>query len=225
MYMEELIQIVREDYLDDVADTDDDSDLRWSDSFLRRALAKAEREACRRTDLLFDDSTSTVTQITLATDTDSYTYNNKITRIDSVIYDDEPLDQKTEAELVEEHGEGWRTDTGEPTAYVVRGGKIRFYPTPTSSESGDIVYLEVFRLPLVPFTTSPEIPEEHHEDLCPYAAYLAWKRRDEDTFDPGKASEMLAEFTATFGTLDDAAIRRHRLEQPKNTQIKSPRYF
>jgi len=225
----ELIRMVREDWLDDVSDNPDqnDEDRRWSDQFIARWLARGEIVACqgsRGGDLIFDSSTAAVTQITLATDTASYSSSSKITRIEAVIYDGAPLEQKTEREIVSENGDDWRTATGEPTAYIVKGRTIRFYPIPTSSENGDTVYLEVYRIPIDSFKEEPEIPEEFHEYLCAYAAYRAYSRRDEDTHDPKRAAEALAEFERIFGRPVSASVRRHHLEQPRNTTFQTPGY-
>jgi len=217
----ELIRTVREDYLDDVSDSPDqaDEDYDWKSPFLLRAFAEAERIACSGSDLLFDDSTPAVTQITLATDTASYTLSSKITRIEEVIYDGVPLVQKTERELLDESGDEWRTETGAPENFIVKGRKIRFFPVPTSTQGGETVYMEVYRLPLKSFTDQPEIPEEHHEHLCYFVAYRAYSRRDEDTYEPKKAAEMLAMFESIFGRPTDAETRAHLLEQPRNTNF------
>lgn len=218
----ELIRKVREDYLDDVSDNPDQSDegLNWSDSFLARALAEAEFEACRRTDLIYDDSTAAVTQITLVSGTAGYTLSSKITKIENVVYNDAPLEHKTEEGLAAENGADWRADTGEPASYIIKGKTIRFYPVPTDDEATDIVYLEVYRLPLKSFVDAPEIPEEYHEDLCSYAAHLAWKRRDEDTYDPKKVVEMMMEFNEAFGPPVNARVREHQKRSPKTLRFR-----
>lgn len=229
MTLAELIRMTREDWLDDVSDNPDqnDEDRRWKDTFLARSLARGESVACQGKnggDLIFDDSTAAITQITLITDTAGYTYDSRITRIEAVIYGDAPLEKKTERELVDEEGEEWRTETGEPTSYIVKGRTIRLFPVPTSGENGEIVYLEVYRLPLASFKTEPEIPEEFHEYLCAYAAYRAYNRRDEDTYNPGKAADALAEFRSVFGEPVEASIRRHHLEQPRSATFQPTGY-
>lgn len=222
----DLIRIVRDEYLDDVSDNPDqnEADYRWSTSFLTRALGRAETVACQSSKLIFDSTTTAVTQITLVTDTASYSYHDKITQIGAVIYDDEPLIQKTERELVDEEGEEWRTETGEPTSFIIKGRTIRFFPAPTSTENGGIVYLEVYRLPMNAFADALEIPEEQHENLCAYVAYLAYNRRDEDTYNPEKANEMKMDFESVFGRPVKASVRRHHLEQPRNTSFRSGGY-
>lgn len=221
MRRDELIRILREDYLDDVSDAPDQDDehYRWSGAFLGRALAQAELEACRRVDFIFDDSTAAVCQITLADGTESYALNGKITRIERVFYDGTELGHRTEADMAGIYGDDWRTDTGEPSIYLVKGRRIRPYPIPSADEDGEVLALEVYRLPLAPFQTEPEIPEEYHERLCPYGAHLAYKRRDEDTYDPKKAEEMLAEFNAEFGRPVDPEVREHQLRNPDTLQF------
>lgn len=218
----ELIRKVREDYLDDVSDAPDQDDegYRWSDAFLGRAIAEAEYEACRRTDLLYDESTAAITAIALVDGTASYALSAKVTRLVAVVYDGAPLAHKTLGELTETYGEQWRADTGEPVAYAVSGKVLRVYPTPSADEDGDALSLEVYRLPLKSFVDEPEIGEEYHEDLCLYAAHSAYKRRDEDTYDPKKARELLQEFNAAFGYPVNALVREHQKRSPASLSIR-----
>jgi len=97
MNRDELITILREEYLDDVSDNpeQDEDDYRWSTSFLSRALATSEMEACRRANLIFDNSTVAVCTITLVSGTHTHTLHDKITKLEQVIYDGEPLDQRS----------------------------------------------------------------------------------------------------------------------------------
>lgn len=62
----QIVQIVREEYLDDVADMDSPQDAEKVYSLTTRQLVRwcgeAEREACRRRDckLIYDETTSAV---------------------------------------------------------------------------------------------------------------------------------------------------------------------
>lgn len=221
----ELIQIIREDLLDDVTDNpdQDDKDYRWSQAFLTRGIATAEAEACRRADLIYDTTTAAVCSVTLVADTSTYAIHSKVTVLEKVIYDGEEIPQATEEELEAYYGATWRADTGAPTHYIVLGRNIRLYPIPTTTEAGETVSLEVYRLPLARFTDTLEVPEEYHQDLCEYVAYLAFKRRNEDTEDQRKAKNHLAEFTARFGELPDARVREHQLRSPKSLRFR-PEY-
>lgn len=225
MYRQEFIRALREDYLDDVTDNPDqsDEDYRWSTGFLTRAIATSEFEACRRADLIHDTTTPAVCNITLVAGTCLHALHSKITVLDKVIYDGAEIPKVTEAGLEANYGEDWRDDTGAPTSFLVLGRKIRLYPIPTATEADDTVSLEVYRLPMARFTNTPEIPEEYHMDLCEYAAYLAYRRGDEDTKDMRKAKAFLAEFEARFGDLPDARVREHQLRSPKAMSFR-PEY-
>lgn len=222
MYRQEFIRTLREDYLDDITSNpdQDDSDYRWSGGFLTRAIATAELEACRRADLIHDTTTAAVCTITLVAGTYLHAIHSKVTVLDKVIYDGAEIPKVTEGYLKANYGAEWRDDTGAPTSYMVLGRKIRLYPIPTATEADDEVSLEVYRLPMARFTTTPEIPEEYHLDLCEYAAYLAFRRHDEDTKDNRKADYHLAEFTARFGELPSAQVREHQLRSPAALEMR-----
>lgn len=222
MYRQDFLRTIREDYLDDTTDNpdQDDADYRWSGAFLTRAIATAEFEACRRADLIHDTTTAAVCTITLVDGTYLHALHSKITALDKVIYDGAEIPKVTEEFLNANYGAEWRDDTGAPTHYLVKGRKIRLYPIPTSTEAGDEVSLEVYRLPLARFTNTPEIPEEYHQDLCEYVAYLAYRRRDEDTQDMSKAKYHYNEFEARFGELPTAQVREHELRSPAALEMR-----
>lgn len=220
----ELVQELREDYLDDTSDAPDQSDegYLWSDAFLMRSLAGptgAEYEACRRTDLIFDKTTAAVTQVTLVDGTATYSLHDKVTRIHRVIYDDTPLTHKAEHEMHEADAQ-WRTRTGTPTDYLVEGRSITLHPIPDSDDDGATLYLHVFRLPLTSFATEPEIPEEWHVHLCKYGAYRAYRRRDPDTQDIAMSDRFLAEFNAVFGPPVSSLVREHQLRSPSSLKMR-----
>jgi len=221
MELSDLRAIVREDRFADVYDnpTPDTDSQRWTDAFIDRNLNEAERAACRGSDLLFD-TTSAVTDLSLVAGTPAYSLDPKITRLENILLDEEPLLHVTEDELVAQWGLDWRAEEDDPVCFWVKGRTITFVPNPVLSAE---VKLEIFRLPLtamVDDADEPEIPEEFHEALCYFAEHRGYLRKDEDTYDPNKANQRLAAFHAVFGRPVPAELRAHHLEQPKNTSFR-----
>lgn len=86
-------------------------------------------------------------------------------------------------------------------------------------DAGDVLHLEAYRLPLVRMElanpddpqapkASPEIHEAHHEHLIQWALHRAFSVPDSELFDPSRASIAEQAFTAYFGILPDAGMRR-----------------
>lgn len=135
MNVADLITILREDYLDDEA-----SGYLWSDAFLLRALAEAEKQACNRCDMLYDDS-STEVQINLKHNVASYTLSPKITAIERVEFNSREVIGKSKQEL-DRSNPSWRSLTGivgVDVNYVINGRNIRFTPVPHGSKDAIFV--------------------------------------------------------------------------------------
>jgi hypothetical protein len=103
---------------------------------------------------------------------------------------------------------GWRTKTIRPSYY------IHDDKTLTLSSVPDVDYtlcIEFFRLPksaLRADEDEPEIAEVHHQKLIDWMLYRAYSKPDADAFDPNKAKDSLAAFTAYFGRRGNAGQRR-----------------
>ncbi|MFS8609867.1 MAG: hypothetical protein LOD94_18040, partial [Gammaproteobacteria bacterium] len=65
-------------------------------------------------------------------------------------------------------------DTGTPTHFLVRAGRIFLWPTPNRSEELVVWYFAVPR-PLDALEDEPEIPIAYHDALIPGACYFALK--------------------------------------------------
>lgn len=208
----ELRTLLRQDFLDDTADAPTNDAPYWDDETLDRYIYLAEREACKRSRLLLDSTTADVCTVTLETGVPQYDMHNSVLEVQSVALDDNPLTRGCRDTF-----EGlWRTSTGRPTVWWVYGQMIGVWPAPSSDYDDEALSLEVYRLPLAPMacdTSEPEIPEEHHQDLLYYAAYLALNRRDPDTRNQDGAMENLVQFERIFGTIKDAEAREQRREQ------------
>jgi hypothetical protein len=99
---------------------------------------------------------------------------------------------------------------GYPDAFLNEpGNTITFLLAPSVD---DTAYLTVSRLPLNPFTlsTSPEIDEKYHIDLCDWTAHLAYMKNDSDTMNLDMAKFYEGRFTQKFGPLPDAYSDRMR---------------
>lgn len=136
MLASQLITIIREDYLNDTV-----ADYCWSDAFLLRSLAEAERQACNRSKLIFDDTTSAYTQIALKNGTTTYSLSPKVNYLEAVRFEGKAVTQKSKSEL-ERVTADWRSQTGmkgKPVEYVVRGRTIRFIPSPDASKDATFI--------------------------------------------------------------------------------------
>lgn len=225
MRISELITIVREDYTED---TNSDNYL-WSDASLLRKFNEAQKQACNRTNLLFDDTTSSYCRITLVSSKSTYTIDPKITVIENIIFDGDKLVQKT-AEELDKLQPTWRTDTGmlnKVVYFTIRGRSIRFNYVPDATDSGEVITLEVYRLPdvnLLSTSQEPEIPEENHRDLIYWVLHECYKKQDVDTFNQEKSDYYRARFEEIFGNYVPARVRQHQMENPRTTTIRPIAY-
>jgi hypothetical protein len=214
----ELLTILREDYLDDAsaAEAGYAEDARWSDAFLLRRLAEAEREACRRQDLrhLFDDTTQCICQIATTAGTASYNLDSRILRLQQVRLDDgDALVHVSQAQL-EAARYDWRgADNGTPQRFFVTGRRLTLECPPSASGT---LYLSVWRDPLYPIETTTDEFEwpGDQEKLCHWAAYRAFMRPEEDSqrLDLAKFHREL--FDVEFGPPLASKVRQELLELP-----------
>ena len=107
MQIKDLIETVRCDYLED---TNQEKYL-WSDHSLLRKFTEAERQACNRGNLIYDDSTPQYTQIKLVDGKASYGFDHKLTVIDKIFINGLEVEKKSKDEL-DRTNPTWRTDSG-----------------------------------------------------------------------------------------------------------------
>lgn len=213
----ELIQVVREDLLDDTADAQAGTDLivdAVSDTRLLRWLQEAEREACRRTyNLIWDDTSF---ELRLETGVRSYPLDGGILRIKAVRYGTTLLEHTTEAAL-DRDVTGWRDyAAGAPTAFYLQRHQLYLDRAPTVTENGTLLPLEVWREPLDGgiLDDEPEIPTSQHEALANWAAYRYFLLPDPHIRDDARALYFLQQFESTFGPAKSAALLAFKLEDP-----------
>jgi len=223
MLVSALITEVRTDYLDDTLGVDT-NDALVSEASLLRFTDEAEEQSCRRMDLLYDETTASVCAITIADGTKAYAIDSRITKLERVSWNGIDLPKKHESEY---SGTSWRETEGEPTSYYVKQRSIYLHPTPDADavSEDNALALAVFRTPetsITADTDTPEIPAEFHRDLINWVLYRVYNLRDEDLFDPAKASYYLSAFTNSFGPEVPADVRQHQFESPR-TQVLRPK--
>lgn len=224
MLVSSLITTLREDYLNDAV-----AEYLWSDAGLLRKLTEAERQACNRADLIYDDSTLAYTRITLVDGQASYSIDPKVTVIENIIFDNKYVTKKTKEDM-DSVSSTWRTDSGMAgkTIYaVISGRKLRISPVPDATDAGSYIYLETYRLPAVDITLTtqePEIPKENHRDLIYWVLHECFSLPDMDTYNPQKAAEYLGRFNQIFGDPVSAKVRQHQFESPRSLILAPASY-
>lgn len=221
MNVRDLICVLREDYLHDT-----EKDYLWPDAFLIRALNEAERQACNRANLLFDDATYS---LTLTDGVASYAVNPLVTQIEYVEFNGKEVLHKSKHE-VQRDDALWRTRSGmldKPVSYIMRGHTLTLTPKPDAADAALPVNLEVYRLPVTPMAAdadTPEIPSEYHRDLIYWVLHEAYKKQDADAFNQEKSDYFLGRFTEIFGEYVSTEVRMNKLEQRRSLHLRPIAY-
>ena len=194
---------------------DDDAIAKWA--------SEAEREACIRARLLFDDSTADVTQYAIAIGQAIVQLHPSIDVIASASFTPDGSTRVQQMDLVgidyvKEQCD-WSTRTSNRPCHLVHldRGQARIWPTPSIAGT---LNLEVYRLPLYDLEDDgdePEIDSDHHEGLLDWVLFRAYSVKDGELGDPSRASAALADFTDRFGERPDADSRRRQRERRRVT--------
>lgn len=235
MNVSELIAIIREDFLNDTftgweSATDDDKEdqLIWSDKFILRALNEAQRQACNRTDFLFEDS-SNIAQVKMVEGKSTYSLSSFITFIEYARFDDVEIMQYSKDEF-DRKFPLWRTETGmtgKTVSYLMRGHKFRVHPTPDIDDVDKIIWLEVYHLPLKDLSSNrdePVINQENHRDLIWWVLGEAYGQPDAEAYDPKRSEEFYAKFTGVFGEYVSSEVRMNQLNENKVLTLRPAAY-
>lgn len=202
----QLVESVRNDCLDDKA-----KEYLWDDGFMLRSFTEAQRQACNRTNFIYDEL-----QVTLVENSAIYDVPPEITQIVNLVFEGNVMDKASLASL-DKWTPTWRTEAGmagKTCRYAVMGNRIRFVPSPAAADGGLSVTIECYVQPSDVFTAMsnvPSIPEEFHRGLNNWVLYEALSKRDVDTFDI-KAKEYLTLFNMEFGEYVPGQVRQHQLE-------------
>lgn len=229
MEISELITILREDYLDDTfsgwedaSQVERDDQFLWSDKALLRYINEAQKQACNRTDFLFDDEEFI---IALVAGSPSYSIDQKIISIEQVTFDDRITAKHRSKISFQTDNPGWRTDEGmegKELSFIIRSRKLRIHPIPDASDAGKLLTLDTYRLPLDTITSASdelEIPEEFHRDLILWVLYEAYLKQDAETYDPKKSAGYLAQFNLKFGIPVPSEVRLNQLQEEGSSVI------
>ena len=207
MNLEQLIEQFRFD-ADDMK-----SPPLWEPEWIAAWLTEAQDEAAVRARLLMDDHTPAVTQIPVTAGVTTYALHPKLYEIAVIDFVPEvgyvqPV-YLTSREKLDRDRNGWRNEpAGVPCSAIQTDTRLRLVPVPSVNGT---LRLEAYRLPLkalVNDNDKPEINEAHHRHLVHWALYRAFSKPDADGRDPGRAAAAEAAFTAYFGRLPDADLRR-----------------
>ena len=138
----EIIKIARKGYL-----FDNTKPYTWDNDLLELFLNEAEREACRRSNLIIDKTTASdleasplpLCALSVVAETSVYTLSQKILRIKKCIpsWNSVALTQKTE-EWLDEMSLNWRTDTGTPIYFLQDKGEITLVPEPIANDTQSV---------------------------------------------------------------------------------------
>lgn len=190
-------------------------------------LTDAEAQAVVRGRLLLDDVTPAVCTVPVVAGQASYKLHAKLYELESVRFKAAGATRSVPLRLVtrewlNDNVRDWRDandwhGTDYRHRYAVQGETgLRIVPVP--AEAGELL-IEGYRLPLKPLENDadkPEIHEASHEKLIQWALHRAFGVPDSETFDPNRSKLSEAEFTAHFGAMPDADMRRstrHDLQQ------------
>jgi hypothetical protein len=172
----------------------------WSDTRLKRFLAKGQDQFCQDTGFFKDSTTFT---ITTATGVDTYPIPARVIQVNDIWYGDTKLRRFQQGERVAGSPEtpavpyAWQADQST--------GFLQLYPAPAASYT---LQLQVWRKSLQPFGTAEmEIPEDFHFAPVEYAAYMALNDHDRERQDPVKARDHLLNYK-TLATDGKRAWRR-----------------
>ena len=227
----ELIDIIRSEYLDEFLDDATskfvaESAVKNKTPFLLREIGTAQRRACWRGDMrrIFDDSTAAICTITLVADTQSYALDNRILLIDTAVYEDALLNFTTRP-MLDSLRCGWREySAGAPNNFYVQGRKLILDRAPSTAEADQTITLSVYREPLA----NPELTTTLEVDLDPEAlanwvAYRAFMRPNQDKARNDLAKIHLDAFDAYYGAEVPKPARDEMLSCPPTVYF-GPQY-
>lgn len=177
------------------------------------------------------DASKAIARVCVVDGTSTYALSSKVFKVKGCYLnsDKQALIPTTEGWL-ERNYSGWRSATGTPRYYVEERGQIMLVPQPASSLNNgtgkDMLYLSVYRLPLVALSQAtdgtPEIPEEFHFALVYWVCALAYAQQDANAVDANKASWHEMQFENKFGRKMSAHDEEMRRKLVSNFTFEKP---
>lgn len=219
MTLQELIRRFRVLAMDKTtAISGDGLDRLWQDEEIADWLNDAQAQAAVRARLLLEDADPAVCEVAIAAGSHTYPLHAKLyelVRLDFFpagstrsmpvkVVSREWLDSRYPDWREREHFFGG-------VMYAMQGDtRLRLAPVPAGP---GLLRIEGYRLPLQAMDpadpqAAPEIHEAHHEHLVQWALHRAFSIPDADGFDARRAEAAEQAFTAYFGRLPDADLRR-----------------
>ncbi|MGH8443784.1 MAG: DUF6682 family protein [Solimonas sp.] len=181
-----------------------------SDDELTLWLNEAEREACERSRLLYDE-TSSLARLNVLPSKSIYKLDPRILQVDTVrlASSGRNLDRTTKDKLDACAG-NWRADEGRVEYFYEEPSYLGFYRSPAVA---DTAYLALWRLPLEDMRLNdpqacPEVASRYHMRLLDWPIFRAYSKQDSDLYDAEKAATAEAAFTISFGIRPDSNVQR-----------------
>lgn len=209
MDLEQLIQQFRIDADDLVPNP-----YLWKDEWIAAWLTEAQAEAAVRGRLLFEAADPAICEIAVTAGVATYPLHKSLYELEHLRFKatgattSDRVHLKTREEL-DRIRPGWRDRTDSHPCFAIQDDtRITLVDRPSVAGT---LYLEGYRVPLRALANDndkPEIHEAHHRRLVHWALYRAFSKPDADGRDPGRAAAAEAAFTAYFGRLPDADLRR-----------------
>lgn len=231
----ELINLVRQDYLGDVADTPDlpDEDYRWPTDFLIRSLYEAERQVCmRKPDSIYDETTTAIVNPTI---TESQRYMSVDARIIDIAWmtigtSHQYSITKTTRERLDQDEPAWRqnTDTTYPTRFYMYANKVYWDLLPSATCAADTCNLGVWRYPLAEKDLEQEPEVQGHRDLIHWVLWECYSKDDPDWGESRNdelAKKHLLLFNEAFGSPMGHNVLASKQESPRYVSSIGPNYF
>lgn len=187
---------------------DDSAYPEWAESTLLGYLSEGQDKFCEDTGYFLDLTNFT---FILESGVSVYEISDLVIEIIDIWYGSTKLTKLLTGEANPTQSSGmptkWRADQAT--------GSIVLYPTPTDTEDGLELILQVWRYSLEDLADTgaePEIPPRFQRALIEWAAYKAFNHHDAETQDPVKASEHLAAYKMYVRDAQTAFRRQHGLE-------------
>jgi hypothetical protein len=196
----------------------------WHNDELLRMLGRAVDEACLRSRLIVDSTTSAICSLAVTADDPLLTVDSRVHVVERLMLASQewPLEKKSAAWL-DKNILDWEDRTGRVEYYVWDGrmDQLRLVGIP---EDDDTAELQVWRGPLaaVLYDTAPEIPAVHHYNLLHWVAHLAYLKENSNTYDKKKSDYHGTLFAGFFGDRPDAETLEQRRRHYK---MRSPAGF
>jgi len=217
----ELIRIHTQD--EEFPGNGDDSDSLFKNAELLEYIDFAQREFARRTEVLQDSRTVSITQLAVTATDPWVDISNIVIGIKKAsllanntrlkVINHRELDQGF---LIDDYGldwaGNWETKTGTPQLLItdMDTAAVRLFPIPVAD---DTLSLQVTRYPLDPIESNSselEIPEQFHRKLLHHVLYTAYSKQDADAFDPNKSENERMKFEEAIDAARNEIGKRYK---------------